>query len=252
MKSAPAFRPFSIGFSGHQKSVGASVPAGFPCFLVSILRMRSGPSDPGYAISRFLTEEGAAVLEGHPVEIHTRPRAAACVCVSVSVRRHFIFESCLLIVTVFAERLPVRSVPEEFLVATVRHDVVDHRRLHIPWRYLLHAPHTKRMLREELPALLLPPASVPSCSGGRSAVTGMLLLMFFAILLPRRYKLGTARMPAGNLGLVWHRPHLHHKRPAGLSHWPSRSFANNTISHFSRDVVRDIPHHSFPNSSTCR
>ena len=43
----------------------------------------------------------------------------------IPIHRVAVFPSCFLIVVALAERLPIGLIPEELLVSTVRHNVVD-------------------------------------------------------------------------------------------------------------------------------
>lgn len=80
--------------------------------------------DPGPAISRFCTQEGAAVPRRHLVEIDTRPSPSGDFLESIMILRCLIFIPRLLIVAMLAECLPVALVPEQFRISSVRFDVV--------------------------------------------------------------------------------------------------------------------------------
>ena len=62
---------------------------------------------------------------------------------SVGVGRIDILGQSLPVVTLFAESLPVTLVPEQFLVTTVRLDMIHYRCSDKPT--VLHALHTQRM-----------------------------------------------------------------------------------------------------------
>lgn len=122
---------------------------------------------------------------------------------SSSIRVHWfrVFSSCLLIVMLLTKRLPVVLIPKELLISTVRHDVVDDRCLHVPSFPLAHT--TKRMRCEKSPALLLPPAAIPTaCSRpGNLRVKRQVLLTIFT---SRHNQLTTTGLAAGNHRFLRH------------------------------------------------
>ena len=121
--------------------------------------------------------------------------------VSVGVGRVDVFGQRLFIVAAFAESLPVVLIPEQFLVTTVRNDVIHHRCPDV--LALLGALHTKRMgFQIRLPGFL--PPSVVSTLGSRSCclwVEGQVLLT----IEPAGFdQLRAAGMTARCLWSVWH------------------------------------------------
>ena len=80
---------------------------------------------------------------------------------SVLIRRPGIFQTCLLIVVRFAQRLPVTLVPEEAAITTVRNDMVDNRRLNVS--SLRQAHYAQRMSGKVLFSNPLP--GVPVTAG---------------------------------------------------------------------------------------
>lgn len=159
------------------------------------------PAPRGYEFRGFLRVRGRRSLGPWPVEIKTRPRPARK---SIMICRCLVLIPSFLIVTFLAERLPIRSVPEELRIATVRNDVVDHGRPRILWRVLTHTPHTQRTCLEELLAFLLP-AAVVSSPAGRPALVLVHGLVFLAVLLARFHQLAAAWVAARYLWLSWHR-----------------------------------------------
>ena len=115
------------------------------------------PAPPGYQFRENQRVRGRRSLGPTATEMKTRPHP---VCVSIFIRRCLVLVPRLLIVTALAERLPVRSIPEELRITTVRNDVVDHGGLHISWRILLHASDAKWVSFQELLRLTFPAAAV--------------------------------------------------------------------------------------------
>ena len=76
------------------------------------------------------------------------------------VRRSAIFQASLLVVVGLAQRLPIAPIPEQISVSTVRYDVINHRRFHIP--SLRQALNTQRMGGEELFTDSLPCTAIAS------------------------------------------------------------------------------------------
>lgn len=82
------------------------------------------------------------------------------------VRRIVILRPRLFIMALLAQCLQVTPVPEQFLVAAVWGDVVNHSRPHIPRRLFLHTQHTQRMRLQVFPAGFLPLPVIPTPGGG--------------------------------------------------------------------------------------
>ena len=146
-------------FCGHQSARFLCFMRVFEFFLPRrvrspgyILRLLFWLLTPTPTISRFFTEEGAAVPGAAPRRDQTPAPG------SVMIRGSRVFSSCLLIVMLLTKRLPVASIPEEFLITSMRCDMIHDGCLHIPT--FLEALLTKGMLPQEQPRLLLPPASV--------------------------------------------------------------------------------------------
>lgn len=128
----------------------------FSCF---ILRRKS--SDPRPAkFADFHTKGRTGLRETSPQRSDPGPRWA----LSVGVGRIDILGQSLPIVTLFAESLPVALVPEQFLVTTVRNDVIHHGCPDV--LALLGALHTQRMGFEIRFSRFLP-SSVVSTLGSR-------------------------------------------------------------------------------------
>lgn len=106
-----------------------------------------------------------------------------------------VFLSGFLVVAPLAERLPVRSVPEELRVSSVRYNMV-HNRLRC-CDALAQALLTERVELKELLALTSPLTAVPSRGSG-SCRLRVHLLVFLTVLLPRWHEVWAPRMPAGN------------------------------------------------------
>lgn len=89
---------------------------------------------------------------------------------------------CLQVVTRLAQRLPVASVPEQGLVAAMRHDVVDYRRRDYLTGLAMLA--TQRLLTKELDPSQLPLVAVPTlCRGlapGLDLASDLALVLFAA------------------------------------------------------------------------
>ena len=69
-----------------------------------------------------------------------------------------VFMPCLLIMVALAQGLPVALIPEQFLLTSVRHLVVDDRCFNV--LSIFQALHTQRMYREILLAGFLPFAAI--------------------------------------------------------------------------------------------
>ncbi len=132
-------------FRGHRSARFLYFMRVFAYFLLHrvrapgfILRLLSWLQTPTLSISRFSTEEGAAVPGAAPRRDQTPAPG------SVMIRGSRVFSSCLLIVMLLTKRLPVASIPEEFLITSMRCDMVDDGCLHVPT--FLKALLTKRVL----------------------------------------------------------------------------------------------------------
>ena len=100
-----------------------------------------------------------------------------------------------------AQRLPVLLIPEQFLISTVRDDMIYIGRLHVS--AFLHALHTKRMGFQIFLSGFLPSAVVSSPC--RTPVFFRVeALMLFAILRPIRNESRTTGMAAGSFAPIRH------------------------------------------------
>lgn len=108
----------------------------------------------------------------------------------------------LPVMTRLAQGTPVVTIPEEFLVSTVRNDVIHNSRLRVSAR--LPALLAQGVRPEERLALPLPPAPVPTATRRpyRLRVQGFVCL---AVPRPRRNQSRTARMLAGDFWFRWHK-----------------------------------------------
>lgn len=119
---------------------------------------------PGPQILRFCVREGPPVfISLHHSEVNPAPGGAHSKG-SVPISRVDVLRQCLSVVTLLAKTLPVALVPEQFLVTTVRYDVIHHRSLSVPSQ--LHALHAQRMALEVGFTCLLPSAAVASLGCG--------------------------------------------------------------------------------------
>ena len=123
---------------------------------------------------------------------------------SIMVQRSAILPGGFLIVVLFAQRLPVVLIPEQYLIATVRDDVIDNRCQVI--HTFLCAFHTERMCSEEQLAGFLPCAVITAicCRPHCLWVKGQ---VFIAVLRTVGYESGAARVTAGCIGSVRHGKH---------------------------------------------
>ena len=145
---------------------------------------------------------------------------------SVMIRRVAILSPRLPVMASLAQRLAVRSVPEELRVSSVRNDVIHNRCRSC--NTLLQALLTEWMELQELLALSSPTAVV-SFRGSGSCSLRLHLLVFLTVLLPCRDEVRAPRMPAGNLWCVWHRLFTRllickRKAPADQADAPQNSF----------------------------
>ena len=126
-----------------------------------------------------------------------------------------VFGHRLMVMTALAKGLPVRFVPEQFLITAMRFDMVNDRcRDETAFCFAADAPGMT--FQEKLPGLL-PLPSVATCfciSPVALAVPFMFLTIFSSI----RHQPGAARIFAGRLRSSGHLHHLRHqKRTAGIS-----------------------------------
>ena len=120
---------------------------------------------------------------------------------SVPVFWHLILCPCLLIMALLTKGLPVVLIPEERLIASMRNDMVYHRRFCIfP---LLHAVHAQRMGSKIRLAGFLPRSTIATAGSG-PYLFRMQSFVLFAVLRTRRYQFRATRMLAGNLRFTWH------------------------------------------------
>ena len=104
----------------------------------------------------------------------------------------------------YTEWLPVALVPEQLLVATVRHDMVHHGCLGVT--PLLYALHAQRMLPEVGFAYPLPFAGVATAGCGASRFW-MERTVLVTVLFPTLHQLWAAGMPTRMLRFVRHPDH---------------------------------------------
>ena len=123
------------------------------------------------------------------------------ICLSVPILRVVVLAPGLLTMATMAERLPVAFVPEERRITTMRDDMINVGRFHIP--FLLHALHTQRMRCQVTFPGFLPSGTIPTLRGGAHlfrVLAGMLVTVF----LSPGYQPRTAGMGAG---MVWKMRH---------------------------------------------
>ena len=109
---------------------------------------------------------------------------------------------------VLAKGLPVAFVPEEFRIATMRDDVINHRcRGDL---VLFHAGRTERMLAQKELARFAPPAVISAFIRTISHIQRMMLFTVHTVRQPR-----TSRMAAGALWFSGHQT-LSFWRSAGV------------------------------------
>lgn len=118
------------------------------------------------------------------------------------VRWPAVFQTGLLVVVGFAQRLPVAPVPEQLLVSTVWDDVVNNRCSHVS--SLCHALNTQWVRHEKLLAGLLPGAAI-SATGRASRFLRMEGAVLIAVLT-LSHQLRAAGMRTWTL---WSHGHFH-------------------------------------------
>ena len=126
-----------------------------------------------------------------------------------------VFGHRLMVMTALAKGLPVRFVPEQFLITAMRFDMVNDRcRDETAFCFASDAPGMT--FQEKLPSLLpLPSVTTCLCTG---PVALALPFMFLTIFSSIRHQPGAARIFAGRLRSSGHLHHLRHqKRTAGIS-----------------------------------
>ena len=102
-----------------------------------------------------------------------------------------VFGHSLTVMAAFTKRLPVRFIPEQLLIPSVRHDMVNHLRLHEP-PFLL-ALLTQRMPFQKTFPRFPPPAVIPT-PGSIHTVSPVQCRMFLTELPVRQLR--ASRMPA--------------------------------------------------------
>ena len=135
------------------------------------------------------------------------------------VHRVAIFRSSLVIMTRFAQRLPIGPVPEQLHVASVWLAVIHHGCSDEPSP--LHAHLTKRVRCQEPLALSSPCSTIPS-GRCRPHFLRVQSFVFITILHPRWHKVFAARVPAGCVWFVGHVYLRASKKPRRS--YPSRHF----------------------------
>jgi hypothetical protein len=65
-----------------------------------------------------------------------------------------VFDHGFMVMTGFTKRLPVALIPEQFLISSVRNDMVHH--CHLPVTIPLQAPYAKRMKLQETKPSFVP------------------------------------------------------------------------------------------------
>lgn len=144
-----------------------------------------------------------------------------------------VFGHRLMVMAALAQRLPVRFVPEQVRVATMRLDMIHDRCRDEP--SFLFASDTPWMtFQKELPGLL-PLSSVATCFC-INPVALALPFMFLTILSSIRHQLWASRILARCLRSSWHSYHLRHqKRTDGVQASALHSFlADYSISYRSQ------------------
>ena len=113
----------------------------------------------------------------------------------VGVSRPVILPPSFPVMTRFTEWLPIAPIPEQFLVTTVRNNVIHNRCFGIA--SLLSAFRTQRVALKERFACLLPAAAVAALCG-RPCYLRMEMLVFLAKLCSRLNQFRTAGMSTGD------------------------------------------------------
>ena len=72
----------------------------------------------------------------------------------IAINWSMVFRHSFIIMTGFTKRLPVALIPEQFLISSVRNDMVHHRRL--PVTIPLQAPNTEGMKLQETKPSFVP------------------------------------------------------------------------------------------------
>ena len=145
-----------------------------------------------------------------------------------------IFVPGLNTVMVMAQGLPVTLVPEEFLITSVRNDVIDVGCLDI--LAFLHALYAEGMGLKVTPACSLPCLAVAS-TAGTPHLLWVHCLVCLAVLLAVGYQRRAAWMTAGCVGSCWQRLNPPTKKsPAG---YPTR-LSLHCLNHY-MFVVTDYP-----------
>ena len=124
----------------------------------------------------------------------------------VGVSRPVILPPSFPVMTRFTEWLPIAPIPEQFLVTTVRNNVIHNRCFGIA--SLLSAFRTQRVALKERFACLLPAAAVAALCG-RPCYFRVERFVFLAKLCPRLNQFWTAGVSTRN---SWSLRHSHHLR----------------------------------------
>lgn len=143
-----------------------------------------------------------------------------------------VFGHRLMVMAALTQRLPVRFVPEQVRVATMRLDMIHDRCRDEP--SFLFASDTPWMtFQKELPGLLpLSPVAAQHCALPFALA---LPFMFVTILSPIWHQLRTSRILARCLRSSWHTFHPHIKKgPMASSLGPSFFLADYSISYRSQ------------------
>ena len=126
-----------------------------------------------------------------------------------------VFGHRLMVMTALAKGLPVRFVPEQFLITAMRFDMVNDGRRDEP-SFFLAADAPGVAFQEKLSSLLpLPSVTTCLCTG---PVALALPFMFLTIFSSIRHQPGAARIFARRIRSSGHLHHLRHqKRTDGIS-----------------------------------
>ena len=168
-------------------------------------------------------------MGGRAAEIDTPPPHLF----SVPVLDVPVFGHRLMVMAALAQGLPVRFVPEQVRVATMRLDMIHDGCRNEP-SFFLAADAPGMMFQEELPGFL--PFS-PVATQHRTLPFALApLFMFVTIFSPIRHQLWASRISARCLRSSWHSYHLRHqKRTDGVQASVLHSFlADYSISYRSQ------------------
>ena len=104
---------------------------------------------------------------------------------SILILRIDILRQRLPVMMFLAEALPVASIPKQFVIPTMRNDVVNHRCLTV---YTLAHAHDAQRIRSEVFFPCLLPCPAVSSAAGRPYRFRMEALVFLTVLDPVRHK----------------------------------------------------------------